>query len=80
MEISRFRMNQWFFMYCHVFPVSICVPVPYTCVLLLHVCMYVCAWVLPTADTEMNVTEHEMWSNQKRRHVVFVHRLGETGP
>ena len=73
MEISILCMNQWFFVYCHMFPVCICVPVPNMGVLVLHVCVCVCvcAWVLPTADSEMKVTEHEMWSNQKRRHEGF---------
>ena len=32
-------MNQWFFVYCHVFSVCICVSVPYMCVLVLHMCV-----------------------------------------
>ena len=42
MEISILCMNQWFFVYCHMFPVCICVPVPNMGVLVLHVCVCVC--------------------------------------
>ena len=44
-----------------------------TCVCLccICVCWGECAWFLPTADTEMKVTEHEIWSNERRRHEAF---------
>ena len=41
------------------------------CVCVACLCVCVCAWVLPTADSETKVTEHEIWSNQKRRHEGF---------
>ena len=48
MEISIFCMNQWFFVYCHMFPVCICVPVPNMGVLVLHVCVCVCVCMGPS--------------------------------
>ena len=45
MKISIFCMNQSFFVYCHMFPVGICVPFPYMGVFVLHVCVCVCVCV-----------------------------------
>ena len=43
----------------------------HVCACVAYVCVWVCAWFLPTADTEMKVTEHEIWSNERRRHEAF---------
>ena len=59
----------------HVLPSVPCLhlcPCPlHICACVAYVCVWVCAWFLPTADTEMKVTEHEMWSNQRRRKEAF---------